>query len=157
MSRRSSIGSCCSTRRRLLVLRDTSLQEWYFVFLLVPNIKANYSIGACCSKVTGYCNYGPEACGTNGQSPNDVCWSNCDAKAACGRYADPPGKTCPLNVCCSEWGFCGIDSGQEFCSSKCQSNCAQPGSGGSGGNVQNRIIGYYEAWNVESKCAGMVK
>lgn len=57
--------------------------------------------GACCPKETGYCNYGPKACGTDNNSPNDVCWSNCDAKAECGRYADPPGKKCPLNVVCT--------------------------------------------------------
>jgi chitinase len=64
--------------------------------------------GACCSKKTGYCNYGPEACGPDlghNNSPNDVCWSNCDAVAECGKYALPAGKTCPLNVCCSEFGF----------------------------------------------------
>jgi chitinase len=41
---------------------------------------------ACCGK-TGNCGYGPLYCGTNGESPNDVCWSNCDAKA---RYAIAP-------------------------------------------------------------------
>lgn len=60
--------------------------------------------GACCPKKTGFCNYGPEACGTSGQSPNEVCWSNCNAKAECGEFADPPGKKCPLNVCCSKYG-----------------------------------------------------
>ena len=59
------------------------------------------SNGACCSKKSGYCGYGPESCGTNGKSPNDVCWNNCDAHAECGRYAKEEGKTCPLNVCCS--------------------------------------------------------
>ena len=54
--------------------------------------------GACCPKETGVCNYGPDACGTTGTSPNDVCWSNCDAHAECGRYAETPGKKCPLNV-----------------------------------------------------------
>ncbi|KEY64330.1 hypothetical protein S7711_09875 [Stachybotrys chartarum IBT 7711] len=117
------------------------------------------SNGACCPKETGYCNYGPDACGTNGQSPNDVCWSNCDAKAECGRFADPPNKECPLNVCCSQYGFCGMT--EEFCrvtdneEESCQSNCIQPGSGSSGGDVQKRIIGYYEAWNYKKKCIGM--
>ncbi|KAL9594308.1 MAG: hypothetical protein Q9219_007102 [cf. Caloplaca sp. 3 TL-2023] len=55
-----------------------------------------YRCRACCSKKTGYCNYGPEACGTNGQSPNDKCWSNCDAHAECGEFAKTPGKECPL-------------------------------------------------------------
>lgn len=39
--------------------------------------------GACFSNKSGFCNYGSEACGTNGQSPNDVCWSNCGAHAEC--------------------------------------------------------------------------
>ncbi|KAH7124946.1 hypothetical protein B0J13DRAFT_646964 [Dactylonectria estremocensis] len=116
------------------------------------------SNGACCAK-TGYCNYGPEACGTNGKSPNDKCWSNCDAVAECGRYADTAGKKCPLNVCCSQYGFCGMT--KDYCQVSdnedegCQSNCVQSGSGSYGGDVQKRIIGYYEAWNWKEKCIGM--
>ncbi|KAL3439807.1 hypothetical protein BJX65DRAFT_68290 [Aspergillus insuetus] len=115
--------------------------------------------GACCAK-SGHCGYGEDYCGTNGESPNDVCWSNCDAHAECGRHSDPPGKTCPLNVCCSQYGFCGTTS--EFCSkgtgeedTGCQSNCDQPGSGASGGDVQKRVIGYYEVWNRNKPCIGM--
>jgi hypothetical protein len=44
----------------------------------------------------------------------------------------------------------------EFCKDGCQSNCDQPGSGASGGDVQQRIIGYYEAWKNDQACAGMV-
>ena len=127
------------------------------------------SNGACCAK-TGYCNYGPEACGTNSQSPNDQCWSNCNAHAACGNNSITGDVQCPLNVCCSQYGFCGATS--DFCGqgtwSKftlssahhltllgCQSNCNQPGSGSSGGNVQSRIIGYYEGWNQNVQCIGM--
>lgn len=118
--------------------------------------------GACCAK-SGYCGYGEKYCGKTDESPNDVCWSNCDSKAECGRFADPKGKECPLNVCCSPFGFCGMT--EEFCKkaddddddeeSGCQSNCDQPGSGSSGGDVQQRIIGYYEAWNHKKKCMGM--
>ncbi|KAI8631028.1 carbohydrate-binding module family 18 [Xylariaceae sp. FL1651] len=67
-------------------------------------------------------------------------------------FAANPGQTCPLNVCCSQFGFCGLS--EEFCketnnaNTTCQSNCEQPGSGASGGNVQKRIIGYYEAWAI---------
>lgn len=116
--------------------------------------------GACCSKKSGYCNYGPEACGTNGQSPNDLCWSNCDAHAECGQYAKNAGDECPLNVCCSEFGFCGMT--EEFCTKGsgttkgCQSNCDQPGSDGSGGDVQSCIIGYYESFHHDRSCNGMV-
>lgn len=113
---------------------------------------------ACCGK-TGVCGYGPDYCGTNGQSPNDKCWSNCDARAECGRFAKEPGTKCPLNVCCSQFGFCGTT--EDFCrvtedeKTSCQSNCEQPGSGSSGGDVQKRIVGYYEAWNYKKKCIGM--
>ncbi|KAL3423877.1 glycosyl hydrolases family 18 protein, partial [Phlyctema vagabunda] len=115
--------------------------------------------GACCPKETGWCNYGPKACGTNGISPNEVCWSNCDAKADCGRFAEDPKQECPLNVCCGPWGFCGMTD--EFCTvtdddeTSCQSNCEQPGSGSSGGDVRKRVIGYYEAWVHTRKCNGM--
>ncbi|KAI1180783.1 carbohydrate-binding module family 18 [Nemania sp. FL0916] len=115
--------------------------------------------GACCPKATGFCNYGPEACGTTGTSPNDVCWSNCDAHAECGRNSDPPGKECPLNVCCSQYGFCGTTD--QFCKktddeeTSCQSNCDQPGSGSSNGDVQKRVIGYYEGWAHDRECQNM--
>jgi chitinase len=107
---------------------------------------------ACCGR-TGYCGYGPDYCGTTGKPPNDRCWSDCDAQAECGRYAETPGATCPLNVCCSEFGFCGVT--QEFCGENCQSKCTQPLSGSSDGNVQSRVIGYYEAWAHSRKCSGM--
>lgn len=123
------------------------------------------SNGACCSKKTGYCNYGPDACGPDlgkNPSPNEVCWSNCDAVAECGRYALPAGKECPLNVCCSSFGFCGMTD--EFCKAGdgkddddigCQSNCKQPGSGSSDGDMQSRVIGYYEAWAHDRDCQSM--
>lgn len=62
--------------------------------------------------------------------------------------------------CCSQFGFCGLT--EEFCNktgntnTTCQSNCDQPGSGASGGDVQSRIIGYYEGWNANKDCIGMV-
>lgn len=55
--------------------------------------------GACCSNA-GICSYAETSCGV------DVCISNCDAKAPCGQYAVPGKADCPLNVCCSEHGFC---------------------------------------------------
>lgn len=50
---------------------------------------------------------------------------------------------------------------EDFCketdnrNTTCQSNCKQPGSGSSGGDVQSRLIGYYEAWNWKKNCIGM--
>lgn len=115
---------------------------------------------ACCPKATLECNYGEEACGTSGVSPNDVCWSNCDAKAECGKDAKTPGLKCPLNVCCGKWGFCGMTD--DYCDVKdqgatggCQSNCKQPGPKNKA-DSQSRIIGYYEAWRFDSECQGMV-
>jgi hypothetical protein len=110
---------------------------------LVPRTDSSYSCdksnpcsnGACCG-ASGFCGYGPTYCG-------DGCISNCDAKASCGQYAETPGAGCPLNVCCSQYGFCGTTP--DFCGTGCQSGCNQPSSGKSGGNVQKRIIGYYES------------
>ncbi|CAI0650579.1 unnamed protein product [Colletotrichum noveboracense] len=115
---------------------------------------------ACCPKKTGQCNYGEEACGTSGISPNEVCWSNCDAKAECGKNAAVPGQKCPLNVCCGKWGFCGMT--KDFCDKEdhgatggCQSNCDQPGPKDKASDQLNRVIGYYEAWRHDSKCQDM--
>jgi chitinase len=55
--------------------------------------------GACCSN-TGVCSFAPSSCA----SAN--CISNCNATAPCGEYALPSEATCPLNVCCSQYGFC---------------------------------------------------
>ena len=147
-----SLGTCPAGHYSLVVRDTTSSVDDYSCSATKP-----CSNGACCAK-SGYCGYGPDSCG-NGQSPNDKCWSNCNATAECGRYAKKPGQTCPLNVCCSQFGFCGMTS--DFCTktnnpnTTCQSNCDQPGSGSSGGDVQSRIIGYYEAWNYNKNCIGM--
>ncbi|PNP44197.1 hypothetical protein THARTR1_11088 [Trichoderma harzianum] len=105
--------------------------------------------GACCGS-SGACGYGPAYCGIG-------CTSNCDAKAECGQFSADGKKTCPLNVCCSQFGFCG--STAEFCdpSSGCQSNCGTPHSPGSGGNVRSQIIGYYESWSSYSGRCGSLK
>lgn len=116
---------------------------------------------ACCLKETLQCNYGEEYCGTTGSSPNDVCWSNCNAKAECGQNAAVPGQECLLNVCCGKWGFCGMTD--DFCDEEdhgttggCQSNCNQPEPKSKASEQLNRVIGYYEAWKFESECQGKV-
>ena len=55
------------------------------------------SNGACCGG-SGYCGYGSTYCGAG-------CISNCDATAECGKDAKVPGTECPLNTCCSQYGF----------------------------------------------------
>ncbi|KAJ6001245.1 hypothetical protein N7522_006472 [Penicillium canescens] len=101
--------------------------------------------GACCG-VDGWCGYGDTYCG-------DGCQSNCNATAECGKNAAIPGTGCPLNVCCSEFGFCGTTT--EFCEGDCQSHCTQPKPATSGSNSQQRIVGYWEAWNSQHACGTM--
>ncbi|KAI2696119.1 CAZyme family GH18 [Penicillium roqueforti] len=104
------------------------------------------SNGACCG-ASGYCGYGDTYCGKG-------CVSNCDAIAECGKYTQPANKTCPLNTCCSEFGFCGTT--KDFCNDACQSNChlnvTVPAGGSSSGVLQNKVIGYYEAWMARKSC-----
>ncbi|KAL5336630.1 glycoside hydrolase superfamily [Aspergillus crustosus] len=52
-----------------------------------------------------------------------------------------------------EFGFCGTTD--EFYGEGCQSGCEQPDSGAASGNVQERIIGYYEAFKHDTSCQGM--
>ncbi|GIZ44487.1 hypothetical protein CKM354_000768400 [Cercospora kikuchii] len=62
-------------------------------------------------------------------------------------------QDCPLNTCCSEFGFCGTTS--EFCNSKCQSNCRlnpPPPAGSPRGQALRKVIGYYETWMDRSSC-----
>ncbi|KAJ5344046.1 CAZyme family GH18 [Penicillium brevicompactum] len=96
------------------------------------------------------CGYDPDkSCGS-------TCVSNCNATAECGKWAATAGTTCPLNVCCSEFGFCGTTS--EFCNAgtdggKCQSNCYQPTQPSCKSNdVLKKVIGYYESWSAERTC-----
>ncbi|KAJ6503678.1 hypothetical protein C8R45DRAFT_1209318 [Mycena sanguinolenta] len=49
--------------------------------------------------------YGAEFCTT--LANGGPCTSNCDAKAQCGPNAPAGQELCPLNVCCSQFGFCG--------------------------------------------------
>lgn len=95
-----------------VVKRD--IQEDFEVFKGFSNITLNQhdsyscgpgnpcSNGACCGS-SGYCGYGPVYCGKG-------CVSNCDAVAECGQYAKIAGQTCPLNTCCSQYGFVSQDN-----------------------------------------------
>lgn len=94
----------------------------------------------------GTCGLGPDYCG-------DGCYSSCDYKSEC-----VPGwgiewsnaTTCPLNVCCSKYGFCGTTS--EFCGAEVVSSpqCAM-----SGNSSTARTIGYYEGLNWQRSCGTM--
>ncbi|KAJ5200417.1 Glycoside hydrolase superfamily [Penicillium cf. griseofulvum] len=112
--------------------------------------------GACCGS-DNLCGYSAKSCATG-------CQSNCNAKAECGPYAVAGSQGCPLNVCCSEFGFCG--STPEFCVwnntadpnySECSTkyggcgSVPRPSCGGASG-VSKRNVGYYESWANTRSC-----
>ncbi|KAF9457380.1 glycoside hydrolase superfamily [Collybia nuda] len=64
-------------------------------------------------------------------------------------------KTCPLNACCSAFGYCGLTS--EFCSTApngdpCNSNCGITALPSCSGTQLTRKIGYYASWASRRKC-----
>ncbi|KAL0940480.1 glycosylhydrolase family 18-9 [Colletotrichum truncatum] len=60
-------------------------------------------------------------------------------------------ETCPLNVCCSKFGFCGTT--KDFCGDK---TVKRP-SCNVGDTPITRVIGYYEAWSTTNRpCYGML-
>ncbi|KAJ6503695.1 hypothetical protein C8R45DRAFT_973479, partial [Mycena sanguinolenta] len=98
------------------------------------------SNGACCNGASGYCGH---------------CTSNCDAKAQCGPNARAGEEDCPLNVCCSQYGFCGTT--EDFCGDGCTSNCNPPPLGSCGADqatALTRRIGYFEGWAGARGCMG---
>ena len=93
----------------------------------------------------GVCGLGPDFCGKG-------CISNCERKSEC----DPgwgidwsESAKCPLNVCCSKFGFCGTTA--DFCGSSTVISPECPG----GSSAKAKTIGYYEAWNLERPCGSM--
>ena len=94
----------------------------------------------------GVCGMGPDFCG-------DGCTSGCHWKSECD-----PGwgsewsnmTTCPLNVCCSDFGFCGTTA--DFCNGKTIPNPQCPVSAKS---ASKKLIGYYEGWNYQRPCGNM--
>jgi len=57
---------------------------------------------------------------------------------------------CPLNVCCSEFGFCGTTA--DFCAGNA---VASPQCDVSTRTSDGRTIGYYEGWNWQRPCGTM--
>ncbi|OJJ42539.1 hypothetical protein ASPZODRAFT_147179 [Penicilliopsis zonata CBS 506.65] len=104
----------------------------------------------CCGLLdnmgNGICGLGPEFCGPG-------CTSSCDQKSEC----DPgwgiqwsKASTCPLNVCCSRYGFCGTTS--DFCGGLVVSS---PQCDISTNSSNQRTVGYYEGWNWQRSCGKM--
>lgn len=81
----------------------------------------------------------------------DVCVADCDRKSQCDpgdwghQYAQ--NENCPLNVCCSKYGFCGTT--KEFCGNKTvkRPSCAHQDHGSF-----SRVVGYYESWARTRDC-----
>ncbi|KAK3321874.1 hypothetical protein B0H66DRAFT_638391 [Apodospora peruviana] len=113
----------------------------------------------CCSNDGGFCGLGPDFCAT------DKCNAALSLNGTCHQLAecDPgfnPGwgpawgstyvatTTCPLNVCCSKFGFCGTT--EEFCGT---STVTQPSCSGS--SATGRTVGYYEGWALSRSCDAM--
>ncbi|GAA82059.1 class V chitinase [Aspergillus luchuensis IFO 4308] len=57
-------------------------------------------------------------------------------------------ENCPLNVCCSEFGFCGTT--KDFCG---DTTVAEPVCDGT--SATKKTIAYYEGWNSERACDTM--
>ncbi|KAJ5787585.1 CAZyme family GH18 [Penicillium paradoxum] len=55
------------------------------------------------------------------------------------------GKSCPLNVCCSDFGYCGTT--KEFCGNKTvkHETCSKD-------SYMSRVVGYYEGWATRRPC-----
>ncbi|RDW86123.1 uncharacterized protein DSM5745_02765 [Aspergillus mulundensis] len=104
----------------------------------------------CCGPLNdltgkGVCGFGPDFCG-------EGCTSSCDRKSECDagwgmQWSNH--STCPLNVCCSKFGFCGTTT--DFCGDK---TVVSPQC--SGTSAHQRTIGYFEGWNMDQrKCNTM--
>jgi hypothetical protein len=92
----------------------------YVSDLLPVDRKHSQALRAIETNVIISCGYGLEFCGKG-------CQGTCNAVAQCGMWSKTDGTgnlTCPLNVCCSPFGFCGTT--EDFCGSGCQSNCDSP-------------------------------
>ena len=78
----------------------------------------------------------------------DTCVAGCDSKSYCdpSRYGDfAEVAHCPLNVCCSKYGFCELT--EEFCGTKTvkRPSCATDSS-------LTKVIAYYEGWAANRPC-----
>ena len=59
---------------------------------------------SCCNS-QGKCGFTPYNCKNTAAT---TCISNCDATAMCGIDSLNGKQKCPLNICCSYFGYCGV-------------------------------------------------
>lgn len=121
--------------------------------LLLPFALADTPCSATLACETGccgenlICGTGPDYCSA------DKCVNNCDYKAECNpggwdaQYYNA--STCPLSVCCSDFGFCGTTS--EFCGDE---TVARPSCDVDSQSI-TRVIGYYNSAAATRSCGGM--
>lgn len=100
----------------------------------------------CCGH-NNVCGLGPDYC-----APEN-CINNCNAKSECNPGNWPEqytnATTCPLNVCCSEYGFCGTTS--DFCGN---STVSRPSCDVNSASI-SRVVGYYNLAAIARSCGGM--
>ena len=94
----------------------------------------------------GTCGGGSEFCGSG-------CTSQCDWKSECnpgwgGEWSES--EKCPLDVCCSPFGFCGVT--QDFCQG---AQVVSPECAVNQRTSDKRTVGYYEGWNLQRPCGTM--
>ena len=98
----------------------------------------------------GQCGFRDEHCKSN-------CVANCNATAPCGVNSRNGSQMCPLNICCSYFGFCGTTdffcrdttaSGQSTPCQKQYGTCGNvtPPICGPDDSTASRKVAYYEAW-----------
>ncbi|KAF6808497.1 Killer toxin subunits alpha/beta 6 [Colletotrichum musicola] len=131
--------------------------------------------------------WGWDGCGSGLQISQRVCVSSGrpplpspDPVAVCGPAVvgtvDPGDGTpveelnmCPLNACCSNWGYCGLT--EEFCTiarlpsgnsgtsqpgkNSCLSNCGMEMTNNGQAPAQFRKVGYFQGWNYNRPCGHM--
>lgn len=94
-------------------------------------------------------------CGTGETFCGPSCISNCGYKAECNPGGWDPqyvaSERCPLNVCCSTFGFCGTT--RDFCG---DTTVPQPSCSPNSGTTRKRRIAYYEGWSVGRGCDVML-
>ncbi|CZT05239.1 uncharacterized protein RCO7_05388 [Rhynchosporium graminicola] len=109
--------------------------------------------GSCCNS-EGKCGFTPYNCGPTATTS---CISNCDSRAMCGVNSRNSAEKCPLNLCCSYFGYCGdteVHCGNPNGMAPCQSGygscqiAAIPSCNGGTSASGGRRVAYYQAGNL---------